>query len=181
MHLLFPSLILICILSWIWLESRIVLGIVANITTSEASVAIALAILLLLRRLVGDIPLNWSLRAVGCLLLWWLYHPSSLLLLWSPALDVGQDPETMRLCGGSCHGCFPLLFYSMAHDVVFRTLEYKSPEGCVRFNPHHPTPNFPAATVCESLPRFYPFVVDRMLARTILGKSRSPEFIFITT
>lgn len=57
---------------------------------------------------------------------------------------------------------------------------YKSPEGRIRFNPHHPTPDFPAAVVCESLPRFYPFIVDRMLARMILSKSCSPKFVFIT-
>jgi hypothetical protein len=60
LHLLFPSLVLIFILRWLWLDLRAALDIVANITTSEASVAIALAILLLLLlwRLVSDIPLS---------------------------------------------------------------------------------------------------------------------------
>jgi hypothetical protein len=71
LHLLFPSLILICILSWLWLGPRAVFGIVAHIATSVASVAIALAILLLLLlwSLVGDIPLSWVLRMIECLLL----------------------------------------------------------------------------------------------------------------
>jgi hypothetical protein len=57
---------------------------VAHIATSEASVAIAMAILLLLLlwRLVGDIPLSWGLRVIGCLLLRWPNYPSSLLLMW---------------------------------------------------------------------------------------------------
>jgi hypothetical protein len=39
-------------------------------------------LLLLLWRLVGDIPLSWGLRVIGCLLLRWPNYPSSLLLMW---------------------------------------------------------------------------------------------------
>jgi hypothetical protein len=55
-------------------------------TTSETPVVIALTVLLLWLVVV---PLNWGLRAVGCLLLLLrLDHPSSLLLLRSPILRV---------------------------------------------------------------------------------------------
>ena len=71
LHLLFPSLVLTCILSWLWLSPRADFGIMAHAATTKASVAIAMVILLmlLLWRLVGDIPLSWGLRAIGCLLL----------------------------------------------------------------------------------------------------------------
>jgi hypothetical protein len=60
LHFLLPSLILICILSWLWLVSRAILGVVACVATSETSIAIALAVLLLLLRLglVVGIPLS---------------------------------------------------------------------------------------------------------------------------
>jgi hypothetical protein len=87
---------------------RTPIGIVDYVATSETSVATALAVLLLLLLgLVVGIPLSWSLRIIGCFLLWWPKYPSSLLLLWSPSLDVGQYPETRRLCGRSCHSCLP--------------------------------------------------------------------------
>jgi hypothetical protein len=62
-------------------------------TTSETSVIICLAVLLLL-----VIPLSWKLVAVGCLLLLgWSDHPSPLLLLGAPALGVGHNPEALWL------------------------------------------------------------------------------------
>ena len=59
---------------------RAILSIVSSVTTSETSVVIGLTVLLLLQLIV--VPLNWELRAVGCLLLLlWSDHPTSLLLL----------------------------------------------------------------------------------------------------
>jgi hypothetical protein len=56
-----------------------ILGIVPSVTTSETSVVIGLTVLLLWLIVV---PLDWGLRAVGCLLLLlWSDHPPSLLLL----------------------------------------------------------------------------------------------------
>jgi hypothetical protein len=65
-----------------------------SVATSEAPVVIGLAVLLLL-----IIPLSWELVAVGCLLLLLLRsdYPSPLLLLGSPALGVGHNPETLWL------------------------------------------------------------------------------------
>jgi hypothetical protein len=52
--------------------------------TSETPVVIALTVLLMWLVVV---PLNWGLRTVGCLLLLlWLDHPSSLLLLVSDTI-----------------------------------------------------------------------------------------------
>jgi hypothetical protein len=58
-----------------------ILGIVPSVTTSETSVVIGLTVLLLWL----IVPLDWGLRAVGCLLLLllWPDHPTSLLLLRS--------------------------------------------------------------------------------------------------
>ena len=44
-------------------------------------------------------PLSWKLGAVGCLLLLLLRsdHPSPLLLLGSPVLSVGHNPEALWL------------------------------------------------------------------------------------
>jgi hypothetical protein len=67
-----------------------------RVATCEASVVISLAVLLLL--LIA--PLSWKLGAVGCLLLLLLLrsdHPSPLLLLGSPALGVGHNPEALWL------------------------------------------------------------------------------------
>jgi uncharacterized membrane protein YgaE (UPF0421/DUF939 family) len=74
-----------------------ILGIMAGAATSETPVVVALMVLLLWLIVV---PLNWGLRAVGCLLLLLLLrsdHPSSLLLLRSPILNVGLNPEALRL------------------------------------------------------------------------------------
>jgi hypothetical protein len=63
--------------------------------TSETPVVITLTVLLLWLVVV---PLNWGLRAVGCLLLLLgSDHPSSWLLLGSPTLSVGHNPEALRL------------------------------------------------------------------------------------
>jgi hypothetical protein len=68
---------------------------VSSVTTSETSVVIGLTVLLLLWLIV---PLNWGLRAVGCLLLLlWSDHPTSLLLLGSPVLSIRYNPEALRL------------------------------------------------------------------------------------
>jgi hypothetical protein len=67
----------------------------SSAATSETHVVIALTVLLLWLVVV---PLNWGLRAVGCLLLLlWSDHPSPLLLLGSSALSVGHNPEALRL------------------------------------------------------------------------------------
>jgi hypothetical protein len=66
-----------------------------GVTTSETPIVIGLMVLLLLWLIV---PLNWGLRAVGCLLLLlWSDHPTSLLLLGSPVLSVRYDPEALWL------------------------------------------------------------------------------------
>jgi hypothetical protein len=66
----------------------------AGVAASETPVVICLAVLLLL-----IVPLSWKLGAVGCLLLLllWSNHPSSLLLLGSPVLCVGYNPEALWL------------------------------------------------------------------------------------
>jgi hypothetical protein len=61
-----------------------ILGIMFGVTTSETHVVIGLTVLLLLWLIV--VPLNWELRAVGCL-----------LLLRSPVLSVRYNPEALRL------------------------------------------------------------------------------------
>jgi hypothetical protein len=72
-----------------------ILGIVSRVTTSETPIVIGLTILLLLWLIV---PLNWGLRAVGCLLLLlWSNHPASLLLLRSPILNVRYNPKALWL------------------------------------------------------------------------------------
>jgi hypothetical protein len=69
---------------------------VPSVTISETSVVIDLTVRLLRRLIV--VPLNWELRAVGCLLLLlWSDHPTSLLLLRSPVLSVRYNPEALRL------------------------------------------------------------------------------------
>jgi hypothetical protein len=67
---------------------------VSGVTACETPVVIRLAVLLLL-----IVPLSWKLGTVGCLLLLllWSDHPSSLLLLGSPVLCVGHNPETLWL------------------------------------------------------------------------------------
>jgi hypothetical protein len=66
-----------------------------SVATGETPVVICLAVLLLL-----IVPLSWKLGAVGCLLLLllrWSDHPSPLLLLGSPILRVGHNPEALWL------------------------------------------------------------------------------------
>jgi hypothetical protein len=71
-----------------------ILGIVSGVATCETPVIICLAVLWLL--LV--VPLGWKQGTVGCLLLLlWSDHPSSLLLLGSPVLSVGHNPEALWL------------------------------------------------------------------------------------
>ena len=94
MHLLSLALILINILSLPLLVPGAILGVVSGVATCEAPVVICLAVLLLL--LIA--PLSWKLGAVGCLLLLLgSDHPSPLLLLGSPALGVGHNPEALWL------------------------------------------------------------------------------------
>jgi hypothetical protein len=65
-----------------------------GVATCETPVVICLAILL--RLLI--VPLSWKLGAVGCLLLLLRSdHPSPLLLMWSPVLSVGHNPEALWL------------------------------------------------------------------------------------
>jgi hypothetical protein len=66
----------------------------SDVATCEAPVVICLAVLLLL-----TVPLSWELGTAGCLLLllMWSDHPSSLLLLRSPVLRVGHNPEALWL------------------------------------------------------------------------------------
>ena len=92
MHLLPLVLVLVGILSL--LVPGAILGIVSSVTTSETSVVLGLTVLLLWL----IVPLDWGLRGVGCLLLLlWLDHPTSLLLLRSPVLSVRYNPEALRL------------------------------------------------------------------------------------
>ena len=94
MHLLPLALVLVGIMSLLLLVSGAILGIMPGVTTSETLVVIGLAVLLLL--LIA--PLYWKLGAVGCLLLLlWSDHPSPWLLLGSPVLSVGHNPEALWL------------------------------------------------------------------------------------
>ena len=96
MHLLPLALVLVDILSLPLLVSGAILSIMSGVTTSKTPIVIGLTVLLLWLIVV---PLNWGLRAVGCLLLLlWPDHPSPLLLLRSSALSVGHNPEALRLC-----------------------------------------------------------------------------------
>jgi hypothetical protein len=95
LHLLPLALVLVGIFSLPLLISGAILSIISRVTTSETPVVIGLTVLLLLWLVV---PLNWGLRAVGCLLLLLgLNHPTSLLLLWSPILSVRYNPEVLWL------------------------------------------------------------------------------------
>ena len=94
LHLLPLPLVLINILPLPLLVPGAILGIVPRVATGESSVVICLAVLLLL--LIA--PLSWKLGAVGCLLLLLRSdHPSPLLLLRSPILSVGHNPEALWL------------------------------------------------------------------------------------
>jgi hypothetical protein len=89
------ALVLIFIMPLLLLVLGTILGIMSGAATSETPVVITLTILLLWLVVT---PLNWGLRAVGCLLLLlWSNHPSPLLLLRSPTLGVGHNPEALRL------------------------------------------------------------------------------------
>jgi hypothetical protein len=70
-----------------------ILGIMYGVAACETPVVNCLAILLLLL----IVSLSWKLGAVGCLLLLllWSDHPSPLLLLGSPVLRVGHNPEAL--------------------------------------------------------------------------------------
>ena len=93
MHLLSLALILINILPLPLLVPGAILGVVSGVATRETPVVIRLAVLMLL-----IVPLSWKLGAVGCLLLLlWSDHPSPLLLLGSPVLSVGHNPEALWL------------------------------------------------------------------------------------
>jgi hypothetical protein len=95
LHPLPLALVLICILPLPLLVLGAILSIVFGAATNKTTIVIALAVLLLWLVVV---PLNWGLRAVGCLLLLLRSdHPSSLLLLRSSALSVGHNPEALRL------------------------------------------------------------------------------------
>jgi hypothetical protein len=94
LHLLPLAFVLIGILPLPLLVLGAILSVVSNAATSETSVVIGLTVLLLWLVVV---PLNWGLRAVGCLLLLlWSDHPSSLLLR-PPVLSVRHNPEALRL------------------------------------------------------------------------------------
>ena len=94
LHPLPLALVLICILPLPLLVLGAILGVMSSAATSETSVVTGLTVLLLW--LVVSL-LNWGLRAVECLLLLWPDHPSPLLLLRSPTLSVGHNPEALRL------------------------------------------------------------------------------------
>jgi hypothetical protein len=92
---------------------------VAHIATSETLVPIALAELLLLRRLI--VPWGGSWKAVGCrllLLLRWPDHPSACLLLNTPALIVRNNLEPLSLSGGCCHWCLSLLLCPVSNNAI---------------------------------------------------------------
>jgi hypothetical protein len=94
LHLLPLALVLINILPLPLLVPGAILGVMSGVATRETPVVICLAVLLLL--LV--VPLSGKLGTVGCLLLLlWSDHPSPLLLLGSPVLIVGHNPEALWL------------------------------------------------------------------------------------
>jgi hypothetical protein len=95
LHLLPLALVLVGIMSLPLLISGAILGIMSGVTTSETPVVIGLTVLLLLWLIV---PLNWELRAVGCLLLLlWSDYPTSLLLLRPPVLSIRYNLEVLGL------------------------------------------------------------------------------------
>jgi hypothetical protein len=91
---------------------------VAHIATSEALVPIALAELLLLRRLI--VPWSGSWKTSGCrlLLLRWPDHPSACLLLKSPALIVRNNLEPLDLSEWCCHWCISLLLCPVSYNTI---------------------------------------------------------------
>jgi hypothetical protein len=118
LYLLLSSLVLI----WCWhlplLVPRAILGIVTHIATSKALVPIALAELLLLRRLIVPWSRSWKTSGCRLLLLRWPDHPSACLLLESPALIVRDNPEPLGLSGWCCHWCLSLLLYPVSYNTV---------------------------------------------------------------
>jgi hypothetical protein len=118
LYLLLSSLVLI----WCWhlplLISWAILGIVAHIATSKALVPIALVELLLLRRLIVPWSGSWKMSGCRLLLLRWPDHPSTCLLLKSPALVVRNNPEPLGLSGWCCHWCLSLLLYPVSYNTV---------------------------------------------------------------
>jgi hypothetical protein len=87
------ALVLINILPLPLLVPGAIFVIMSGVATCEAPVIVCLAVLLLL-----VVPLSWKLGTVGCLLLLlWSDHPPPLLLLGSPALSVGHNPEALWL------------------------------------------------------------------------------------
>jgi hypothetical protein len=100
------------------LISGTILGIVAHIATSEALVPIALAELLLMRRLIVPWSGGWKMSGCRLLLLRWPDHPSACLLLKSPALIVRNNLEPLRLSGWCCHWCLSLLLCLVSYNTV---------------------------------------------------------------
>jgi hypothetical protein len=118
LYLLLSSLVLI----WCWhlplLISWAILGIVAHIATSEALVPISWAELLLLRTLIVSWSRSWKTSGCWLLLLRWPDHSSACLLLRSPTLIVGNNPEPLGLSGGCCHWCLSLLLCSVSYNTI---------------------------------------------------------------
>jgi hypothetical protein len=98
LHILHPPFFLVRCWHLSWLILWAVLGIVTYVATREAFVPVPLAKLLLLLLSLGlIIPWSGSGETVGCLLLLWRSDdPSPCLLLGSPALIVGDNPEPLR-------------------------------------------------------------------------------------
>jgi hypothetical protein len=91
---------------------------VAHIATSEALVPITLAELLLLWRLIVPWSGSWKMSGCWLLLLRWLDHPSTCLLLKSPALIVGNNLEPLGLSGWCCHWCLSLLLCPVRYNTI---------------------------------------------------------------
>jgi hypothetical protein len=91
---------------------------VSHIATSESLVPITLAELLLLRRLIVPWSGGWKTSGCWLLLLRWPDHPSACLLLKSPALIVGNNPEPLGLSGGCCHWCLSLLLCPVSYNTI---------------------------------------------------------------
>jgi hypothetical protein len=126
---------------------------VVHIATSETLVPIALAELLLLRRLI--VPWGESWKAVGCrlLLLRWPDHPSACLLLKTPALIVRNNPEPLSLSGWYCHRCLSLLLCPVSNNAILlgddhvdQLIEAISPDNVESF------PQLGIETPAEAIP-----------------------------
>jgi hypothetical protein len=90
---------------------------VAHIATSKALVPISLAELLL-RRLIVPWSRGWKMGGCWLLLLRWPDHPSSCVLLKSPALIVRNNPEPLGLSGWCCHWCLPRLLCLVSYNTI---------------------------------------------------------------